>query len=152
MLGNRTISHLSTGWTLWFLFFLQMGLFLVSLEYFFFPLFFFRLKEMPRTCQVYCMKVITEPWRKYLNNALVMCCSDNFSFQSKINYCFIKKMSSCLFSFIPPSPLFVNRKSTHDIFITFSKQQDWLIRFVKSGGCSDCESIHCLSQNIILSN
>lgn len=43
---------------------------------------FFHLKEIPCTCQMYCMKVITEPWRKYLNDALVMCCSDNSSFQS----------------------------------------------------------------------
>lgn len=65
---------------------------------------FFHLKEIPCTCQMYCMKVITEPWRKYLNDALVMCCSDNSSFQSTtttkkkiINYCFIMRMSSCVF-------------------------------------------------------
>lgn len=65
---------------------------------------FFHLKEIPCTCQMYCMKVITEPWRKYLNDALVMCCSDNSSFQSMtttkkkiINYCFIMRMSSCVF-------------------------------------------------------
>lgn len=74
--------------------------------YFFFPLLkeayvvscweylflFFHLKEILRTCQVYCVKVITEPGGKDLSSALVMCCSDHFSFQSKINYCFIMRM------------------------------------------------------------
>ena len=76
-------------------FFCEMGLFLslfcIS----------FVLMEMPCTCQVYCMNVITEPWRKYLNDALEMCCSDNFSFQSEINYCFIKRLSSWVFIFSP---------------------------------------------------
>lgn len=40
------------------------------------------------------MKVFTEPWGEY--SALVMCCSDGFNFHSKINVCFIKRMS-CLF-------------------------------------------------------
>lgn len=77
-----------------------MGFFF-PFPYFFF--FIFVLKEMLCTCQVYCMKVITEPWRKYLNDALVMCCSDNFSFQSEINYCFIMNPSSCVcfLSFFP---------------------------------------------------
>lgn len=73
--------------------YLENGLFF-PLSIFFF--FIFVLKEMLCTCQVYCMKVITEPWRKYLNDALVMCCSDNFSFQSEINYCFIMNPSSCV--------------------------------------------------------
>lgn len=88
LLGNCTISHLSfLFWQMGFSFFL-----------------FFHLKEIPCTCQMYCMKVITEPWRKYLNDALVMCCSDNSSFQSMtttkkkiINYCFIMRLSSCVF-------------------------------------------------------
>lgn len=54
---------------------------------------FFHLKEIPRTCQVYRLNVITEPGGKDLSIALVMCCSDHFSFQSKINYCFITRMS-----------------------------------------------------------
>ena len=100
-----------------FFFSLQTGLFLLFFRAFFF-VFFFRLKEMPCTCQVYCMKVITEPWRKYLNDALVMCCSDNFSFQSKINYCFIKTMSSCLF-FIPSPSFFLTRKTLNLPSIAF---------------------------------
>lgn len=48
-----------------FFFFCKWAYFFTRLDFFF--SFFFRLKEMPCTCQVYCMKVITEPWIKYLN-------------------------------------------------------------------------------------
>lgn len=68
---------------------LEVGLCCLLFEYLFL---FFHLKEILRTCQVYRFKVIAEPGGKDLCIALVMCCSDNFSFQSKINYCFITRM------------------------------------------------------------
>lgn len=44
-----------------------------------------------RTCQVYSLSMITEPGGKDLS--ILMSCSDHFSFQSKINYCFITRLS-----------------------------------------------------------
>lgn len=49
---------------------------------------------------------------KDLSVALVMCCSDRFSFQSKINYCFITRMSLglCFYSPIRKKPTIITRK------------------------------------------
>lgn len=127
LLGNCTISHLS------FLFsFLANGLLFFL---------FFHLKEIPCTCQMYCMKVITEPWRKYLNDALVMCCSDNFSFQSTtttkkkiINYCFIMRMSSCVFILPLHIPVCFAKVSSFQHYQDFfsCKQQNYKIKLVTS--------------------
>lgn len=94
MLGNCTISHRSTQWTLWFPVF------------FFFPRFIWRRCHVHAKCTVWTWSLSLG--ETYLN-ALVMCCSDNFSFKSKINYSFIKR--KFVFSFH-------NKKTTSRYIVT----------------------------------
>lgn len=124
LLGNCTISHLSfLFWQMGFSFFL-----------------FFHLKEIPCTCQMYCMKVITEPWRKYLNDALVMCCSDNSSFQSmtttkkdnKLLF-YYENVFMCLYSSFRNTRGICKVSSCQHYQDLFScKQQNYKIKFVTS--------------------
>lgn len=103
---------------------------------------FFHLKEIPCTCQMYCMKVITEPWRKYLNDALVMCCSDNFSFQStttttkkkdnKLLF-YYENVFMCLYSsFTYPRVLRKCHPSSITKIFFSCKQQNYKIKLVTS--------------------